>query len=150
MVSGSEQMQGAERYLVDEPSVIHECMDGEVLIVNLKDGAYYSLVDCAAFVWNALAAGAGHDEVVAGLERRFEAAPGEVARAIETFIPALLTAGLLRPRADAVAWRDDEVVLAKQPWRAPSLDRYTDIEEHMKVDPVHEVDERGWLAPGSR
>lgn len=142
-------MQGSAGYQV-EANVIHEFVDGEVLIVSLKDGAYFSLVEAAAFVWNALVAGADSAAVVAGLERRHEAEPGAIAGAVDTFVAGLVEAGLMRAGAGDGGYRDDEVVGAKRAFVAPTIDRYTDIEEHMKVDPVHEVDERGWLAPRAR
>ncbi len=142
-------MQGSAGYQV-ESNVIHEFVDGEVLIVSLVDGAYYSLVDAAAFVWNALVAGADMVAVVAGLERRYDAEPGAIAGAVATFVKGLVDAGLLHSGGGAAAYRDDALVTEKAPFVVPTLDRYTDIEEHMKVDPVHEVDERGWLAPRAR
>lgn len=133
---------------VDEPSVIHECVDGEVLIVNLRQGAYFSLVGAAAEIWNALAAGASTDELVATLVARFDAPAETLTTAVSSFVGELLREQLVVARSNATAtfvvptWD-----AAKEPFEAPLLSRYTDIEEHMKVDPVHEVDDAGWPPP---
>lgn len=142
-------MQGSEGYEVDEPTVIHERYDDEVLIVNLKDGAYFSLVDGGAVAWGLLVMGASVDDLVAAFERRYDGPRDVIEAALTGFLAGLESAGLVRRRAATAAWVDTWSG-GRMPFSAPRIDRYTDIEEHMKVDPVHEVDERGWLAPRAR
>jgi len=83
-------MQSPLHYGVDEPTVIHECVDGEVLIVNLKHGAYFSLLDGAGAIWNALVAGASPEATVDLLEQGFDAPREVLAAAVSGFIADLL------------------------------------------------------------
>ena len=47
----------SESYRINEPTIIHELIDGEVLAINNDSGAYYSIRGSGADVWQALGAG---------------------------------------------------------------------------------------------
>ena len=46
------------RFAAAGSPIVHETLDGEVVIINLKTGTYYSLQGPGAAVWEALVAGA--------------------------------------------------------------------------------------------
>ena len=46
------------RYRINSPPVIHQTLDGEVIVVNLDTGTYYSLVGTGAAIWDAVERGA--------------------------------------------------------------------------------------------
>ena len=52
---------------IKEPSVCHEVIDGEVVVVDFDSGDYYSMVGSAALIWGALANGASIEQVWARL-----------------------------------------------------------------------------------
>ena len=39
------------RFKVNTPPVIHETLDGEVIVVNLDTGTYYSIPGTGAEIW---------------------------------------------------------------------------------------------------
>ena len=45
------------RYQILQPNIIHEMIDGEVVIVNLKKGHYYSVFNTGAHIWNDIVKG---------------------------------------------------------------------------------------------
>src|SRR5918911_43544 len=77
------------RFRVNSPNVIYETIEGEVILIDLKTGTYYSLRDAGAAVWQALEGGADEDEIGAALERRYEGSPEEIREAVRRLLAEL-------------------------------------------------------------
>lgn len=61
------------RFRIKSPQVIHEMIDGEVVIVNLETGDYYSLADTGERIWAAVERAASVDDIVAEIRESCEA-----------------------------------------------------------------------------
>ena len=82
------------RYEVNKPDVVDESVDGEVLIVHLGTGAYYSSRGVGDAAWQLIAAGSTALETSGLLQA---ARP-----AVADFVEHLLAEGLIRPRTKPV------------------------------------------------
>jgi hypothetical protein len=141
------------RIRVNSPQVISEHIDGETVMINLQTGAYYSLNASAARIWGLLPRDRGvlADEVV-GVLRSEQAEAADLAAQVANFLDQLLDEQLVVPvDADGAHARPSEgaeippaTESTSQPWEAPSLTRFDDMQDLLLLDPVHEVDERGW------
>lgn len=147
---------------VNEAQVVHETIDGETIVIHLGSGAYYSLDGCGAAVWEQLVAGACAEEVIASTQTRYEADPQEVAQPVKALIEGLLAEGLIveseapggaavQPEGEAAVSPASAVDMAetrptgRAPFVAPVLNKYTDMQEFMLADPLHDVEqEAGW------
>jgi Coenzyme PQQ synthesis protein D (PqqD) len=147
------------RFRVNTPTVTAEAVDGEVIIVNLKSGTYYSLLGTGAAVWEMLEAGASVGEVGERLAMSHrEAEPATVAAAIGEFVDDLVAEGLVvardrdgvpdatehaPTRASGGAGVDgegsDSMVFV-----APRLERYIELQNLIQLDPILAVDDGGW------
>ena len=123
--------------------IVHETLDGEAVIINLQSGTYYSLQGVGAVLWQDLV----RSTTVAELGRRLA-------------IEAVLADEALRPALDQfVAGLYDEALIAVEPppagapaegavpevvREALALQRFTDVQALLALDPVHDVDEVGW------
>ncbi len=137
------------RYRVNAPGVVEESIDGEVLIVNLDTGNYYSADKSGEVIWRLLAGGASGDEAVAALAQRYRATPAELTEAVRALLGQFLEDQLL-VSADGVGRSPNGIPAAERepaPFEAPALRKYTDMQELLLLDPVHEVDEEGWPNP---
>lgn len=139
------------RYAVDDLTVAHQALEGEVVIVHLTRGHYYSLSATGAETWTALAGGASVGETAAALAAAYEPDVAVLEDAVARFARALVKEGLLEPRSGggpdgAVAAREALGLnpAARGPYEAPKWTKYTDLEQLLQVDPIHEVDESGW------
>jgi hypothetical protein len=129
---------------VNAPHVVHETIDGEAILIHLVTGSYYSLDGVGAEVWGALTAGADQETLLAAARERYDGDPVEVTSKVSELAEALLGEGLLaeaEPRPiDGPLFPEGRVQFS-----APVLHIYTDMQEFMLVDPLHEVDETaGW------
>lgn len=134
-------------YRVNSPQVISETVGGETIIVNLARGHYFSLQGTAVDVWQALERGEAAETIVAELEQRYEAGDGEIGTAVNKLIEDFLAAELViadENGAPAAAAPLAEAAAERVPFVNPSFTAFTDMQDIILLDPVHEVDTRGW------
>lgn len=138
------------RFRVNSPNVIHETIEGEVILIDLKTGTYYSLRDAGATVWQAIAQGAGEDGIAAELRSRYEASEGEIHDAMRQLLGELEREGLVRADEAEPGEVTPPVSVngaARLPFAAPVLEKHTDMQDLILLDPVHEVGAEGWPHP---
>ncbi len=73
-------MHPAERFCINSSRITHETVDGEVVIVNLASGSYYSLNGAGASIWRCLEGQASLEEIVADTKRQFDGEPEELTK----------------------------------------------------------------------
>jgi hypothetical protein len=132
---------------VNAPDVISETIDGETIILHLGNGFYFSVGGCGPEAWRMLSTSAAFGEVVASLESVYEANGTDVAAEVERFVSELTDESLLVP-AEAVAPQEGAVggrASEHRPFEPPTLAKFTDMEDLLLLDPVHEVSpQQGW------
>ena len=87
----------ATRFRVNSPNVIHETIEGEVILIDLKTGTYYSLRDSGAAVWHAIERGADEEEIRGALELRYDGSEQEMRDAVRALLGELEAESLIRP-----------------------------------------------------
>jgi hypothetical protein len=135
------------RYRVNSPQVINETIDGEAIMINLATGSYYSLDRVGGDVWSLLEAALPVDDIVAELSRRYEATEDDIRRGVDDLLERLWGEELVLPCDDAEPVRavsPQSTPAERSPFRAPKLEKFTDMQDLILLDPVHEVDSRGW------
>lgn len=133
-------MSNESRYEVNKPDVVAESVDGEALIVHLGTGAYYSARGSADIAWQMIASGASAEATAAALGDG--AASPEAQAAVERFIQKLMEEGLLRARTTPP--REAPVFSAPAAYADPELEKFTDMQDLLLLDPIHDVEEDGW------
>lgn len=131
-----------EFYFRPKKSVIHEKFDDETVIVNLETGCYYSLQGSADAIWALAACGLSEAAIVARMGNAFAGEPDAIRGAVSDFVAQLVAEDLLERSADAP--NAALPPLAGGVFMAPSLQKYTDMEALLQLDPIHEVDALGW------
>ena len=125
-------MPNDSRFEVNKPDVVDESVDGEVLIVHLRTGAYYSSRGAGDVAWKLVAAGSTAAETAAAMHASVPS--------VDAFVSQLLAEELIRQRTKPV-----EQVAAFVPVPGdPVLEKYTDMQELLVLDPIHDVEEAGW------
>lgn len=135
------------RYRVNSPNVINETIDGEAIIINLATGTYYSLDRVGGAIWAFLEASLPVEEIVKELARRYDGDSDHMRREVEALIKRLSDEALIVPctKGDPMGTVALEPpVGGRAPFRPPVLEVFTDMQDLILLDPVHEVDSRGW------
>ena len=148
---GSERVnlqQAAIRYAVDRPQVVEELIADELVIVSFRTGRYHGVRGSGVIIWQLLEAGHSVAEIVAQVSQRFTGLDGENEQQIAHFVDALEEQALIvrairEPEATNTAHFSEE----KPPFSKPELESRADLQDHLLLDPIHDVDEYGWPNP---
>jgi hypothetical protein len=129
-----------QRLVVNDSRFPHETLDGETVLIDAETGHVILLTGFASTLWGHLVEGASLEELVRAVDARFGT---EAGAATGSFLQEL--------RAAEIVIATKEVGLAPAappPWpdkfTAPALKRFDDIANIIAMDPVHDVDSRGW------
>lgn len=133
-------------YRINAPRVVHEFLDGEVIAIDFETGSYYSLRGVAAGIWCQLAKGSNEQQLVDSLVTRFELDNDTVTREVTTFLRELIENALLLEVEEGVEGFDITVEFSGLTrYSPPQLNKFSDMEQLLLLDPIHEVDEVvGW------
>jgi Coenzyme PQQ synthesis protein D (PqqD) len=139
----------SNRYRVNSPRVMHETIEGEVIVIDLSTGSYYSLRSSGAEIWHALERGLREDEIANALAVRYDGEAAEITAAVSKLLDELREEGLIESSNGAgealpaalPSLQDDG---PRDRFEPPLLEKHTDMQDLILLDPVHEVDARGW------
>lgn len=135
------------QYKLNEPDASAEVFDGEVLVIHLGKGDYHSLRGAAVAMWRTLVAGYETGMSAAWLASHWGRSEAEVQAEVETLAAELVEKQLLRPADGAgAAGQMAPAWLAELPtaYEAPKIETYSDMQDLLLIDPIHEVDVEGW------
>lgn len=141
-----------DRYEPAGPDIVSEEIDGEVIIVNLRNGNYYSLSQSATVIWAGIQEHATLERLQHHLQRRYSGETESMDRDLAELIQALETEQLIALRSaseipeviEAPAGAADAIG-EREAYRPPLFERFTDMGDLLLLDPVHEAeDEKGW------
>ena len=140
-----------DRYEPAGSDIVSEEIDGEVIIVNLRNGNYYSLSQSATVIWAGIQERATLERLQHHLRARYSGETGSMGRDLAELIQALEAEQLITlrtaPEAPPAEARPPDAGAAgeKEAYRPPLFERFTDMGDLLLLDPVHEAeDERGW------
>lgn len=114
-------------------------LDGEAVIINLATGNYYTLNKDATLIWGYLIKGHNLREIYDGLGVQ----DGKIKESIKNFVSNLEKEKLLF-FDEKVLKSETSITFEKIKEIDPVINIFTDMQEFMEVDPIHDVDERGW------
>ena len=133
-------------FRVNSPNVIHEIIDGEAVLVNLESGSYYSIDSVGAVILDYVEKGLSSSQIVEIVAAQFDGEQADIAAGIQQLLDNLQAEQLIVP--GEAASTNGHVPAAngqsKLPFEVPVLHKYTDMEDLLLLDPIHDVDESGW------
>jgi hypothetical protein len=129
--------------------VVHDIIDGEAVLVHLGSGSYYSIDRVGADVWSSLEKGASLGQIVDEVLRRYEGSREDITQGVATLLVELQKEELILPAAaekpqESPSTAASAQEIEKASFQPPRLQKYTDMEDLLLLDPIHDVDETGW------
>ncbi len=107
----------------------------ETIIVDFTTGAYFSLRGSACLIWDMCKDGANIDQIFDA----FDDVTDEERQQITGYIDQLKESGIIEEVSG-----EGTNAPGKSAFEKIQLEKYSDMEELIMLDPIHEVDERGW------
>ena len=135
------------RYHLNATNVVFDVIDGEVLAIRSDTGAYYSMRGAAATAWCALLSGCPLEQLSDQLAQHHGIDPATAGEELSRFAADLQRESLLLPLEAASPHQDAPQLPAEtrgQPWETPVFEVYTDMQDLLLFDPIHEVENSGW------
>jgi hypothetical protein len=139
-------MQTETRFRLNAPNVIAETIEGETILVDLRTGNYYSIQGSGSQIWGGLAHGATLMQVTEAIAQAFSVGDDDARQAVASLSEQLEREGLIVPLEDdaAAAGTPLQLEAGGAAFTPPVVEKYTDMQDLVLLDPVHEVDARGW------
>jgi hypothetical protein len=146
----------AGRFAIDAETIVSEIIDGEAIVIHLETGCYYSLDRVGAEIWSLLQRQLALPAIVAAVRQRYDCTGIDPEPAVRALVDRLREERLIAvaelPGDPGVAEGDPPRPPGepREPFRAPAMQKYVDMQDFLLVDPIHEVDDAGWPHPRSR
>jgi hypothetical protein len=136
-------------FRVNTPAVSHETIDGEAVIINLDSGNYYSLTDAGSTIWNLVVQRVPVEEICKYVCEAYQGERSEIVRGVQELLSQLHQEDLIVPLDYVPDGTFDDgiktsIASERSQFRFPVLEKYTDMQELLLLDPIHEVDDMGW------
>lgn len=139
------------RILVNSPSVVSEVIEGEAVIMNLASGHYFSCQGVGGEMWSLIEKGSTKAEILNQVHAGYNVEPATLDQNFSAFLASLEEYNLIRQEPAAEASQETAEAPAsnggKGVYREPILAVYSDMEDLLLLDPIHDVDETGWPEP---
>lgn len=140
-----------EYFRINSPKIVHEIIDGEAIIINMDLGHYYSADQAGAVIWERIDQVASLKDLVEAVTRRYNGSSAQIEVTVSQFLAELQQEDLIirttAPEtlpAGGESNRESQETSSKSAFVPPVLNKYTDMEYLLLLDPIHEVNESGW------
>jgi hypothetical protein len=133
------------RYAKFDNNILSDVFGEEVVLVNLDSGMYYSLRGSATQIWIRLFNQYSLIEILADLIQIYQVTENQLITDINLFVTQLLELKIIKTATDAERKEIDFIskdVLID--YSTPVVEIFSDMQEILLLDPVHDVDKSGW------
>jgi hypothetical protein len=133
-------------YQIDQTKAIYDIIDGDIVIINLDNGNYYNVTGVGAAIWKQLNKGASADGILRALGNIYDGDTEIIKKDLNDFLADLIEEKLIKESDGSSANQQDsqsQAIETKQVYTPPELEIFTDMQDFLLVDPIHEVDENG-------
>jgi len=147
----TEEDSPRARFRINSGRAISETIDGEVIVIDVATGSYFSLRGTGAEIWDALSRDTQVEYIVDELAARYDAARAEIASSVFSLLEELereeLVVGLEDGSAQTGVGSHEPTptqVSERRAYQRPVLEKHTDMQDLILLDPVHDISEAGW------
>jgi hypothetical protein len=121
--------------------VVSDLIDGEMMLLNMEAGTYYSLVGTGAALWTSLQVGAEDSVLLQALERAFpDIDASRLQDELRDFLKTLKEEDLV---VSCEICSDDSPSFGDA-YETPKIQKYSDLQDLLLIDPIHEAGDSGW------
>ena len=138
----------SHRYRVNPQQIAYEDFDGETLAINLETGTYYSMPGSSSRLWNLIVAGVPSASIIAEFSNAQDGDPDAISQAVREFLDRLAAEQLIVADDDTANGEAADVATVPGAARAPfqpfEMHVFTDMQDLLLLDPIHDVEDAGW------
>lgn len=153
-------MNSSRRFRINNPQVIYETIDDEVVIIQFESGNYYSLDKAGAEIWHMIESNTPVSKITEGITHLYKGTNVEIESAVDQIITELQRENLIVPDSAKEPKSTQEYIIQAEThpeterptFESPVLKKHTDIQELLILEglqitePIHKFDDTGWPA----
>jgi len=137
------------KILLNNADIVYEEYPDETVVADLKHGVYFTLNRPAADIFSALVAAPNRQTAERWLGEIYKMDQKTISEAVEGLVTGLVEAHIVTMSPAVESGENLPVPLALQAaakkFGKPEMLKYSDVEDLLKLDPVHEIEhESGW------
>ncbi|MFC1575589.1 PqqD family protein [Gemmatimonadota bacterium] len=140
-----------ELFRINEPLIAAQVIEGEAVLINFETGSYYSARGIGAEIIDLMRAPRSMAEITGAITNGDPAQNQLLGARVSGFIGKLLDENLAVSHDEGSEVQGGpESSLADEngqfcdPVDIPALDKFTDLEDLLLLDPIHDADVAGW------
>ncbi|CAN5397835.1 hypothetical protein BH09SUM1_BH09SUM1_13320 [soil metagenome] len=127
------------RWRINRSRATYQNLDGEVIIVDLVNGYYFSLQHAGANIWDALE----QEPTLPQMTGAFDGDEQKISASIESLLGQMQQYELVESfQSDTTGERS--LPGSRIAWSEPDFQAYSDMQNLLLADPIHDVDTAGW------
>lgn len=131
-------------YALNEEKMFADITDGIAIIINSDTGVYYGMNPLGTAVFEKLISGSDSENILKALQK-LPNVPNDISAKLEKFISDLAANGLIIPAIGNQAEVAFDADISAEDDFEMSLNEYSDAQELLMADPIHEIKEdTGW------
>ena len=131
-------------YVLNENKMFADITDGIAIVINSETGVYYGFNELATSIFENFMKGVSSDKVISELKTLAQA-PVDIEKRVETFIKELVSLEILIESSSKETLAQTPEIIALNSDFVMEIKEYTDAQELLLADPIHEVkEESGW------
>ncbi len=134
-------------YRVASPQITSEILDDEVMIINLKNGHYFNISGSGTEIWDLLQQGSSVNQLLSRLGQCYQGNEATFQSHLEDFLNSLQKEELIAAftaENGASDTQPSSPAVSQKNFTPPVLSKYSDMQELLLLDPIHDVDDAGW------
>jgi hypothetical protein len=131
-------------YRINKSRIVYEMLNTEVIVIDFNTGNYFALIHVAKLVWQFLEQEVSMQKMVQILSNAFRCEPDIIANDLKVFFDELLQNGLIEEGSEISAGMANEFNIDGWVYDPPKLEKYSDVQNLLLLDPIHEVADGGW------
>ncbi|MEA3446166.1 MAG: PqqD family protein [Bacteroidota bacterium] len=136
---------------INAPNIVHETIDGETILLNLSTGNYYSLDGAGALIWDYIEKTGRWKKIIEILGNSNQEEKQHIDSSVNKFVAKLIEEELLLLNDTTIgipengaAEIEDQLKKAAINYKEPKVNKYSDMQDLLLLDPIHDVNEKGW------
>jgi hypothetical protein len=138
-------MNNSNIYILDSSKIVFEKFEDETVLINLVKGNYYGVMHVGRSIIQLLEYGISESQLITLITEKYQKEESDIKEEIRTFFQLLIKEEIIieTEKTNALPL-DVELIDKTLTYIAPALEVFTDMQDLILLDPIHDVGSQGW------
>jgi hypothetical protein len=141
-------MDHSKYYTLNSGKIVFEKFEDETVLVNLERGNYYGVMHVGRSILQLLEYGATESQIITAIAEKYQQNASTIEEEIRTFFQLMANEEIIIETEQTNGFpKNIELVDKKLEYISPTLEVFTDMQDLILLDPIHDVGSQGWPNP---